>query len=74
MAGQPGQPQYGSGWPDGLLAGLGQPGHREARPLIFGRKFLEIYVVRRQNTPLKFVSTRFWVRLYFVNEKINKIF
>ena len=33
MAGQPGQPQYGSGWPDGLLAGLGQPGHREARPL-----------------------------------------
>ena len=34
MAGQPGQPQYGSGWPDGLLAGLGQPGHREARPLI----------------------------------------
>ena len=34
MAGQPGQPQYGSGWPDGLLAGLGQPGHREARPLL----------------------------------------
>ena len=33
MAGQPGQPKYGSGWPDGLLAGLGQPGHREARPL-----------------------------------------
>ena len=26
MAGQPGQPQYGSGWPDGLLAGLGPPG------------------------------------------------
>ena len=43
-------------------------------PTIFGRKFLEIYVVRRQNTPLKFVSTRFRVRLYFVNEKINKIF
>ena len=36
MAGQPGQPQYGSGWPDGLLAGLGQPGHREARPLLIG--------------------------------------
>ena len=35
MAGQPGQPQYGSGWPDGLLAGLGQPGHREARPLLY---------------------------------------
>ena len=41
---------------------------------IFGRKFLEIYVVIRLNTPLKFVSTRFRVRLYFVNEKINKIF
>ena len=41
---------------------------------IFGRKFLEIYVVRRQNTPLKFVSTRFRVRLYFVNEKIKKNF
>ena len=41
---------------------------------IFGRKFLEIYVVRRQNTPLKFGSIRFRVRLYFVNEKINKIF
>ena len=26
MAGQPGQPYYGSGWPDGLLAGLGPPG------------------------------------------------
>ena len=24
------------GWPDGLLAGLGQPGHREARPLTYG--------------------------------------
>ena len=38
-------------------------------PITFGRKFLEIYVIRLQNTPLKFVSTRFRVRLYFVNEK-----
>ena len=43
-------------------------------PTIFGRKFLEIYVVRCQNMPPKFVSTRFRVRLHFVNEKVNKIF
>ena len=34
MAGQQGQPKYGFGWPDGRLGGLGQPGQREARPLL----------------------------------------
>ena len=35
MAGQQGQPKYGFGWPDGRLGGLGPPGQREARPLLY---------------------------------------
>ena len=35
MAGKQGQPKYGFGWPDGRLGGLGPPGQREARPLIW---------------------------------------
>ena len=55
MAGQPGQPKYGSGWPDGLLAGLEQPGHREARPLVYNKKKYKGTGVTFNKIPSNFV-------------------